>query len=315
MENQYEVAFYHDRCCMCMNKFERGRAHRKRLTCSPKCRLRLFHLRHPEKPALRRLARQQRARIDSTVCRVCGKRIDQPATGRRRATCSDACRKQDSRRKHGRCAHCGKAFRRKKSSPGQRFCSIECRTKQKIKDKWPQELARRLKSAGPPLRKRRGEDDKPYRVEKLPLDGEKPAQAPDWWVELKFEDWLNARKRKNQRFSKPERWEEKAVSIPLSGVQQSAVSNGKDNGEGNGKGGGEQQRPIRPPLWGGGEVIAEEEAAFPKPKPLTGEEWAKLRQEQIDKLARAGIKVDSESTWAELEDGWAEYERRAKPAR
>jgi len=138
-------------------------------------------------------------------------------------------------------------------------------------------------------------------VEQLPTGNENPPQAPDWWVELKFKDWLNARKRKSQRFSQPERWEKRQqTAIPLKGSSTSERQNSTSEG----------QESARSPLWGGGDV--DEEKPFPKSKIPADKVWAEIRKEQMDKLASLGITFEgtSEVTWAELDAAWDEYERR-----
>ena len=69
------------------------------------------------------------------VCAECGKKLEQPTTGRRRIFCSDACRRQWwnhnpdlIKRKayyHLKCLHCGKEFA-VYGNKNRKYCSYEC---------------------------------------------------------------------------------------------------------------------------------------------------------------------------------------------
>jgi hypothetical protein len=163
--------------------------------------------------------------------------------------------------------------------------------KQNIIDAWPRELARRLKRAPDyDWSRQRGT---PYRFEKLP-DGAETHQPPDWWVELRYKNWLNARKRRNQRFSKPPKWEE------MESTEVTPAKRGPDITE------RDEEDEEQPGNWG-------------PPKPKAQHDPLKARADNLrylrDKLASVGIMLEkpyNEMKPDEIENVWLEYERRVR---
>jgi hypothetical protein len=161
--------------------------------------------------------------------------------------------------------------------------------KQNIIDAWPRELARRLKRAPDyDWSRQRGT---PYRFEKLP-DGAETHQPPDWWVELRYKDWLNARKRRNQRFSTPPKWEE------MESTEVTPAKRGPDITEGD-----EEDE----------EQIGSWQPAGPKRDP--GDVHAEKLRYIKEKLASVGITLEkpyNDMKPDEIEAVWLEYERRVR---
>jgi predicted nucleic acid-binding Zn ribbon protein len=119
------VEFVESRCAVCYAPIPQVRGGRLRRTCSDACRQKLYRLRKGRKK--KREAATAPAKRPKRTCPVCGKPLVQPATGRKRKTCSDRCRKRLWRRQHPRCLMCGKRFKMAKNKQEQMYCSKHCR--------------------------------------------------------------------------------------------------------------------------------------------------------------------------------------------
>jgi hypothetical protein len=141
---------------------------------------------------------------------------------------------------------------------------------------------------------------KPYRVEKLPnAAGEKPEQPPEWWVELKFEDWLNTKKRRNHRFSQPPKWGE-GVSTPADWGPEYTESTDIPKSK------VETQKKIR------------DDVPVPLPEDQQEDDRQKWLRTLENRLASVGIRLDKpydQLGFDGVEAVWKEYERRIKERR
>jgi len=135
-DNQETIELFENQCCVCFVPFWQKRRGRLRRTCSRACRQKLYRMRRgdarptaaaSEVPEEQRRVYGKRMPRIGTVCPVCQKPLEQPATGRKRSTCSERCRKRLWRWQHPRCLACGKRFVMAKWQKEQKYCSDRCR--------------------------------------------------------------------------------------------------------------------------------------------------------------------------------------------
>lgn len=167
------VELYENRCAVCYVPFFQKRRGRLRRTCSDACRQKLYRMRHQtktqgssEEVEAHQVARTGRGKGET--CPECGGEMIQPKTGRRRKTCSEACRKRRWRRENPKCLVCGKRFKRNKYQKVHLYCSKQCkwraqkmRERQRVREKEYAKMA----SYRPDWLPRPGEG---YRTEKVP---------------------------------------------------------------------------------------------------------------------------------------------------
>jgi predicted nucleic acid-binding Zn ribbon protein len=171
------VTFSESRCAVCHTPIWQVRGGRLRRTCSAACRQKLYRMRRGKAPRKSGVDRAQaaapkvtRKRV-RTTCPVCGERMVQPPTGRKRKTCSERCRKRLWRQQHPRCLMCGKRFTIVRYQKEQKFCSKRCKWRA---NKLMQQQAQREKAIAeaavhrPDWLPRPGEG---YRAERIPWEG------------------------------------------------------------------------------------------------------------------------------------------------
>lgn len=148
------IEFFEGRCCVCFRPMIQKETGRPRLTCSDRCRSTLKRMRNKGKDPVKTLAGAKLKDGEMTegegynapvvgLCLTCGKAIRQAKTGRRRETCSNACRQKLWRLRHPVCPACGKRFA---VTPGQarmRYCSTACKVRVRLARRWIEELKRR----------------------------------------------------------------------------------------------------------------------------------------------------------------------------
>jgi predicted nucleic acid-binding Zn ribbon protein len=166
------VEFVESRCAVCYVPIPQVRGGRLRRTCSAACRQKLYRLRKGKAARKRKgKAATAPAKRPKKTCPVCGEPLVQPATGRKRKTCSERCRKQLWRRQHPRCLMCGKRFTMVKYQKERKYCSKHCRWRGL---KLRQRQAQREKAIAeaalhrPDWLPRPGEG---YRAERIPWEG------------------------------------------------------------------------------------------------------------------------------------------------
>jgi len=145
------------RCAYCGTRIKQPLTGRMRRTCSAKCRQAIYRQRHPDRVMRTRLAerrkRRQQARESGEWaeghCLVCTQPITQPAQGRKRKTCSDACRKKLWRQLNPVCAYCKQRYKLKHHKTHRRYCSDECqqaayneRRRRQTRRRWAQKNQR-----------------------------------------------------------------------------------------------------------------------------------------------------------------------------
>jgi len=181
------IAFYENQCCICLKPFEQKRGCSKRLTCSGGCRQRLHRLRHPR--SKQSATPGTTNANDESRCRVCGAGFQQARTGRRRQTCSDACRKRWFRQQNPHCVVCKQAFRRAARQPGKIYCGVKCRDAMVSRRRWQRELERRKQEQGGYRPTWIPTSGSAYAVEELPAQAKKRlADPPEWWLD-KLHEW------------------------------------------------------------------------------------------------------------------------------
>ena len=175
---QSTIEFYEHYCAVCHAPIQQVAGGRLRRTCSAACRQKLYRMRKGKAPRKRTAGAVQavapeatRARV-RTTCPVCGERLVQPPTGRKRKTCSERCRKRLWRRQHPRCLMCGKRFTMAWHQKEQKYCSPRCRWRA---NKLQQRQAQREKAITAAAVYRPDWLPTPgtgYREERIPWEGE-----------------------------------------------------------------------------------------------------------------------------------------------